>query len=369
MDNISFIVTADLQLNKTYTHSKNIPTTLLGFEGLWNLRLIDRVANFKKAVDKAVAAKVDFFVIAGDIFDKFNPPEEIKALFIRMIEPLIAANIKLFLIIGNHDTDGKSYNLAGESELIELIQQSKSIVIVDKPWKYEKGDFKLLMLPWMAVEDVNQYMQKIGNNFLVFGHLPVNGAVLGAHEFLEEHAINPIVFKNQKMVYLGHYHRHQKIEKNIYYVGSIARQDMGERTEEKGYMYCTLKNGEMDNKFVSVEDRPFLLWEITEGGVDIYDKFEKEGDLNGAVIKIKFIGSNIWYHSIDKKRVLHTAVDNSAVKVFIEWIDSKKIQFREPEVTIESEFEEGIKHLVKKENKEEWLKTGLKILAEVQDLP
>jgi len=367
----SWAVCSDLELKRNYTHSKMIPTVIFGLEDLWDVRLIDRLDNLWEAMDYAIKKKVDFFVIAGDIFDKVNAPEKLKSLFVKTIKPLVEAKIKVFIIIGNHDTDGKAYNLSGESELLEIMK-GDNIIIVDKPWEYKRENFKILMLPWDPSPNSIEKTIKDYKGYIVFGHLAVSGAKLGAHEFVEDDVIDPLVFKNQKRVYLGHYHKHQKVGSNIYYTGSIAKKDMGERMETKGFMYSYLKdNGEIIDEFIPVNDRPFLQWEIREGGIDIFDRIEKEGDLKGAIIKVIFIGSNAWYHSYDKKRITDSMVENNALKIFFDFINSDKVTLRVPEVKLDSKFEDAIKHVIKKEKKEddpEYLSTGLKILKEIQEL-
>lgn len=365
----SWVCCSDLQLNKTYTHSKNIPCNLLGFEGIWNMRLADRVKNFKECTDFAIEKKVDFFVIAGDIFDKLNPGEDLKALFVRMIKPLVEAKIKTFLIIGNHDTDGKAFNLSSEEEIMNLSDLGDMIKVIEKPWVHSKGDFKLCMYPWNNEnEEVMEFFKTLGPGHIIFAHLPIQGAVLGAHETLDKFGLEALLFKDQKKVYAGHYHRHQLLGKNVYYTGSLARQDFGERDDDKGFMYSYVDDSnEIVDKFIKIHDRPFIQFEIRQDQIDVFEQIQMS-ELSGAILKIRFIGDEIWYHAIDKKRATIQATEKGAIKIFIEWVNSTQTQLRTPEVTVDSKFEHGVEHFLKTEKRTDLTDLALGILKDVQEI-
>src|SRR3972149_8693302 len=67
---------------------------------------------FKKAIDTLIARKVDFVLIAGDLFDSAYPPIEILKETFAEFRKLKDAKIPCFLIAGSHD-----YSVSGKTFL------------------------------------------------------------------------------------------------------------------------------------------------------------------------------------------------------------------------------------------------------------
>lgn len=68
--------------------------------------------SFRYAVDTAIKEKVEFILIAGDLFDSAYPPVEIIKEAFREFKKIYDAGIPVFLIAGSHD-----YSVAGKSFL------------------------------------------------------------------------------------------------------------------------------------------------------------------------------------------------------------------------------------------------------------
>ena len=81
-------------------------------------------------------------VVGGDVFDHNSPGDELIACFIRILNPAIKAGIKVFVVVGNHDSISKPKRkscfsflkkLKGGYELVKVIDDIKAI-------KWFKGD-------------------------------------------------------------------------------------------------------------------------------------------------------------------------------------------------------------------------------------
>ena len=71
-----------------------------------NSRLLDRINSLSIVVNYAIENKADFFFILGDIFNKINPIEKLRTLFVAtVINPLILNGIPIVIVPGNHDTN------------------------------------------------------------------------------------------------------------------------------------------------------------------------------------------------------------------------------------------------------------------------
>ena len=97
MAQLRFIHTADLHLDTPFRGLSN-----------WNPELAERLKDatfiaFSNIIDLCLQEKVDFLVIAGDIFESENKSLAAQLRFIRELERLSAGGIAAYLVCGNHD--------------------------------------------------------------------------------------------------------------------------------------------------------------------------------------------------------------------------------------------------------------------------
>ena len=59
--------------------------------------------SWRNLIAEAIAEKIDFIIISGDIFDSAEPMLRPRMIFKNGIEQLVKAGIKVFIVNGNHD--------------------------------------------------------------------------------------------------------------------------------------------------------------------------------------------------------------------------------------------------------------------------
>jgi DNA repair exonuclease SbcCD nuclease subunit len=97
MQEISFIHCADLHLDSPMIGLKNLPSSI-------KHRLQESTFTaFKKIIDEAIQRKVDFVIIAGDIYDGEDRSLRAQIRFRQEMERLEQQGIAVFIIHGNHD--------------------------------------------------------------------------------------------------------------------------------------------------------------------------------------------------------------------------------------------------------------------------
>jgi DNA repair exonuclease SbcCD nuclease subunit len=97
MSSIKFIHCADLHLGCPF---KGIGRT---DPGLASALAAATFAAFKNIVDLALEKKVDFLLIAGDVFDNEDRSLKSRLFFKEQLERLQTKDIKCFIVCGNHD--------------------------------------------------------------------------------------------------------------------------------------------------------------------------------------------------------------------------------------------------------------------------
>jgi len=244
-------------------------------------------------------------LLAGDIFDTYNPSFEAEKLFYETITSMAERNSLIVAIAGNHDSPEKLQISQ------PLITGKHSILIISNLIKeynniFENSNFKINIedyfikvqlkefaktlaikaLPYpsevrMAVsgEDFLTKLREIASKepqftcdyFIFVSHLFINGAQKsGSERILQIGGVEsiPIDFLPEKAQYiaLGHLHRYQNIGKFIY-SGSIYPFDIGEVEHKKGVCLWQENNLQFI-EFSTIPKIKKLVFETVESAIE-----------------------------------------------------------------------------------------------------
>lgn len=94
--------------------------------------------SFQKAVDIIIQEKVDFVLIAGDLFDSAYPPIEILKETFAEFKKIKEANIPVFIIAGSHD-----FSASGKT-FLDVLSKAGFCMSIDKFEVQQDGRIKLL---------------------------------------------------------------------------------------------------------------------------------------------------------------------------------------------------------------------------------
>ncbi|MGC8587628.1 MAG: metallophosphoesterase family protein [Hydrogenobaculum sp.] len=223
-----------------------------------------------QVIDFVKKEPVDFILMAGDIFDQYNPDAEAtKIIFDFMVRELNALKIPVVMITGNHD--GQAFfegykTLAKYANMHLFVRPSpddfvitiKDTNIICVPYASPKFIAKL----W---EDsaISEYAHKVEsfinaliskapkNTFnILLSHMMVKSAKITKSEreasvgdFYAINLNNINALKTLNYVALGHVHRYQKIPTttDAYYTGSCFQIDFNEEGQEKYFNFVILE--------------------------------------------------------------------------------------------------------------------------------
>ena len=284
--------------------------------------------------------KIDLVLIAGDIFDTYNPPASAEGLFYKTIQSLSKGGQRsVFIIAGNHDNpdrleairplvEGLGITILGypmsqaktgrymgfsideaREGFTKLTIRGEKVNIASLPYPSEKR----LGEAYEKIEDINDmqatYSKKVGGIFrnlekmykdseinIAVSHIFVVGSSISESERRIELGGSLLVEKSDlpsgsQYTALGHIHKPQRISKQYraYYSGSPIQYSKNERTSPKSVYIVDLKPGQeplVDQVFLD-NYRPICIFrteslqkaiEICEerSGQDIFAYFEIE---------------------------------------------------------------------------------------------
>lgn len=232
-------------------------------------------------IEKIRQEKPDVIIIAGDLYDRVNPPPEAVQLLNEFLdEVVLTLEIPVIAIAGNHDSpvrlhfgsklmQEKGYYIVGQFE-----KEQKPIILKD-----EFGEVHFHLIPFVdpsvvrnlyeddTIRSYDDALKTIVNQ--IEKNLEENARhVLVTHYFITpqgeakentsdserilsvggiEH-VNAAHFSNFHYVALGHLHRaHAVREKYIRYAGSPLKYSISEENHEKGFYEIDLQaDGSVD---------------------------------------------------------------------------------------------------------------------------
>jgi len=266
MKEVSFIHCADLHLDSPIIGLRNLPSFIAD-------RLKESTfASFSAIIDQAIACKVDFIIIAGDIFDGEDRSIKAQIRFRKEMERLHAHHIAAFIIHGNHD------HLKGSWTKIEF---PKNVYIFPKEVTakaFYKGEM-MVQLYGFSYEMRHVYERKIedyekektGDYHIGILHGNLEGT--SEHSAYAPFSLQDLAAKKMDYWALGHIHKRVILTENplAVYPGNIQGRHKKE-IGEKGAYLVQLNGMETKAEFFSTAPIVWKSVQVNAKGIQTVDE-------------------------------------------------------------------------------------------------
>ncbi|PMP61812.1 MAG: nuclease SbcCD, D subunit [Hydrogenobaculum sp.] len=223
-----------------------------------------------QVIDFVKKEPVDFILMAGDIFDQYNPDAEAtKIIFDFMVRELNALKIPVVMITGNHD--GQAF-FEGYKTLAKYANMHLFVRPSPDDFVITIKDTNIICVPYASPKFIaklwedsatSEYAHKVEsfinaliskapkNTFnILLSHMMVKSAKItksereaSVGEYYTINLNNINALKTLNYVALGHVHRYQKIQTttDAYYTGSCFQIDFNEEGQEKYFNFVILE--------------------------------------------------------------------------------------------------------------------------------
>ncbi len=236
-------------------------------------RAIDFAQAFMKAIKKAVAEKVDFIIIAGDLFHKKSEMDPLTLTqAIKVLEVAKKEKIPVIAVEGNHDSAyfKETFSwldyLSQQGLIVNLKPRFEEDIVVEE-WDGKSGAYidldigvRIYGMKYygsMTEKVLDMYSKKIKrlkNGLTIFtAHAGVEGYVkiYGCIPSTRFHKINA------DYIALGHIHK-SFVEGKIHNPGSLEVCDITELKFKRGF-FIVEWDKEVKSNLVEVKGREFLI--------------------------------------------------------------------------------------------------------------
>ena len=315
--------------------------------------------SFQTAVKRSIDEKVDFILIAGDLFDSAYPSIEIIKETFGEFRKIKEANIPVFLIAGSHD-----YSVSGNT-FLDVLEKAG---FVKNVFKFEERDGKIILQPtiYKNIAIYGYPGKKSGLEVQDIERITIQDSpglfrILMLHTTLRD-AIGslPIPAVNQeklpKVDYVALAHLHLKYNKeNRVYCGPTFPNNASELEELKGgSFYLVDTSGKVERKEINLKEVIVLDIELKDsltGAEKIIEELKKYNLKDKILIlKLKGVLESGKISHIDFRRI-ESYLKDEKVYVFLKNVAKLKAPEKEIDVEIKSEnIEEEILSKFQEEN-------------------
>lgn len=246
-------------------HAGYRSTRVTNAQGI-NLREADGYIAFAKVVKEVIQEDADCVLICGDVFHTPNPEMRTIIFVQNQLRLLAAANIPVYILAGNHDTNDVKADIAASRVLHD---PERNIFSHVEPYvKYEVGDGIFIhLISHHMYSEQEKTMSQVKpvddaiNIFATHGSVvdPILKISLHTEQSPREIVIPDFMFKDNRWDYalLGHIHERGWVDNGIsntdsndtkiFYNGSLIRRGFSDKDVPLG--------------------RGWTLWEIDSSGV------------------------------------------------------------------------------------------------------
>lgn len=245
---MDFLVFSDLHAHPFKFGSKWVVDEQLG---PINSRLLDACKCIRQVYAYACEHDIKNVVFAGDLFHvPDRPPTEA----VTAVYKTIAANqpfVTTCMIPGNHDISSKnglSHALVPFSKIAQVATHYEwfdlypGVRLHLVPYRESKSAY--LSMANEAAAAASEYRSHHPTTkHVLISHIGVQGAKVGANYVLVHDSdvdVKELPLDAFDLCLFGHFHEHQKLAHNAYYVGSTNQHNWGDVGSERGFLHVSV---------------------------------------------------------------------------------------------------------------------------------
>jgi len=224
-----------------------------------NTRLVDAVNCVKQVISHAIDIKADLVLFGGDLFHvrKNISVEAFNLVYDAFLDLKKKSDIPLFMIHGNHDQVdrlGKDHSIYSFKSLA-VVANDRDVY----PIKGASGKaYEIAAIPY--TDDLSQVEEIVGkkrskkatNIFL--GHLGIQGAKIGS-DFVYSNPNDPTTGNlkpnSYDALFLGHFHLHQELASNAWYIGAPLHHNWGDVGDSRGFLVYDTDARTVERKYLN----------------------------------------------------------------------------------------------------------------------
>ena len=298
----------------------------------------DVIHSVKHMLKYAKKEGIANLIFAGDLFDSRSfQRQSVLHAFDEILDLINKAGCTLYIFPGNHDkTVYASYD-----SFLDVYRHYPSVVFNRELSVIELDGVTITLLPFFSDDMLIPMLEEAKPTDVLISHFEMAGSThLG--KVSEKSTINKKLLSKFTKTYLGHYHNHHEISKDVVHLPSLRQSNFGE-DENKGFAvlnkdlsYELIKGDFKSFKKVTIDINKTTAKQLKE----LITTYENSSD----TIRFEFVGDESKLKALDKSLFNGSGIDVK-IKYDVKY-DYKDDQLALPTV-IEHYGEEQVKDAFK----------------------
>jgi DNA repair exonuclease SbcCD nuclease subunit len=290
---------------------------------LSSIREIDLLA--RRIVEKCKELSILHIVILGDLADGHAKMHvQVFNAIIKFFEVLLEAGLRIYYPIGNHDAINNQIFLSEDHffNAFKWWQVEGDLKIIDDVEDTHIGPHRFVFCPYVPPGRFREALTKEPRTWdgvrAIFCHQEFKGAKMGAIE--SKHGDEwP---ETAPLIISGHIHDREKLQKNIFYVGTPYPAKFGEKTEKTVTVLDVADDGKISMGHIDLGLPKKLTVKITTEQFKSYQLPENTHvrmHLSGTVEEIAKCKKTKKYQELkDRVKIIPKPIDKAEVKHNVE---------------------------------------------------
>ena len=262
--------------------------------------VIDSVAHL---LEYAELNKINELIFAGDLFDSRSfQRQSVLQAFDLILEMIAEADCTLYLFPGNHDkTIYESYD-----SFLDVYRFHPCVKFNRELETIQIQGVSITLLPFFSDDMLIPMLADAKGTDVLISHFEMAGSShLG--KVSTKTSINAKLLSKWKKVYLGHYHNHHEITKDIVHLPSLRQSDFGE-DNNKGF---SILHKDLSYEIIRGRFKTFtkIVINVDETNTSELDELIKMHKNSQDTIRFELIGSDSKLKAIDGSLFRDTGID------------------------------------------------------------
>lgn len=262
-----------------------------GRKGYYNSRFLASLDIIKEIGDYAEAHDAHV-LFGGDLFhQRSGVATEVLMGTSWAIDGLASRALSTHLIPGNHDyadREGLIHSLLGIDECSDYHEYFQPARLGDQSCSWDLPDLRDTSGDWDDVpcvrihtipfrenkehfiQDVNRLSSALDTKYfnILLAHQGIQGSTIGSDFVLtSSHDISVTdIPDNFNLCLFGHYHKHQEVKDNVYYIGASHQHNWGDANDPRGFLHITV-NDDFTYKLKHVETNSAPKFYVTNKAI------------------------------------------------------------------------------------------------------
>ena len=298
----------------------------------------DVIHSVRHMIKYAVKNEVSDLIFAGDLFDSRSfQRQSVLQAFDEILRLINKAGLTLYIFPGNHDkTVYASYD-----SFLDVYRHYPNVVFNRELSVIKLDDVTITLLPFFSDDMLIPMLEQAEPTDVLISHFEMAGSThLG--KVSVKSTINKKLLSKFTKTYLGHYHNHHEISKDIIHLPSLRQSNFGE-DENKGF---AVLNKDLSYELIKGDFKSFkkITIDINKTTAKQLKELITIHENSSDTIRFEFVGDESKLKALDKSLFNGSGIDVK-IKYDVKY-DYKDDQLALPTV-IEHYGEEQVKDAFK----------------------